>query len=150
MPTHPHEDKHFPFTHTHTHLHTPSAPLQAQGGGSWAQCPEARGASPAKRQAGAELGDELRGRGVCLPAQTPFPWRRAGALSTELPQDRRALGACDSRTSHCEWRVYSLLRHSTCMISFSLMSILQHLRFSSYFVKEKAEPQEVKSLAQDT
>ena len=131
-------------THTHTHLHTPSAPLQAQGGRSWAQCPEARGASPAKRQAGAELGDELRGRGVCLPAQTPFPWRRAGALSTELPQDRRALGACDSRTSHCEWRVCSLLRHSTCDTLFSLMSILQHLGSHPIVSRRKYRLKEVK------
>ena len=56
-------------THTNTHLHTPSTPLQAQGGGSWAQCPEARGPSPAKRQAGTELGDELRGHGG-LPSCT--------------------------------------------------------------------------------
>ena len=135
-------------THTHTHLHTPSAPLHAQGGGSWAQCPEARGASPAKRQAGAELGDELRGRGVCLPAQTPFPWRRAGALSTELPQDRRALGACDSRTSHCEWRVCSLLRHSTCDTLFSLMSILQHLGSHPIVSRRKYRLKEVKWLVQ--
>ena len=88
------------LAHTHTHF----APLQGQGEGRRAQCPEAPGASPAKRQAGRELGDELQrtqgvggGRGGgCLPAQTPFPWRRAGAVNTELPQDRRASVASNS------------------------------------------------------
>ena len=55
----------FPLTHTHTHshkhTHTLCAQLQGQGEGSWAQRPEAPGASPAKCQAGTQLGDELRG-----------------------------------------------------------------------------------------
>ena len=45
------------------------------------------------------------------------------------------------QTRHCERRVYFLLRQSPCMISFSLTSILQHLRFSSRCAKEKAKPQ---------
>ena len=56
-------------THTHTHTHTHCATLQAQGEGSWAQCPEAPGANPAKCQAGTELGDKLRGHGG-LPSCT--------------------------------------------------------------------------------
>ena len=150
MPTHPHKDKHFPFIHTHTHTHThtyhtPCAPLQAQGRGGWVQCPEAPGASPAEHQAGKELVDELRGHGG-LPSctETPFPWRRAGALNTELPQNRRASGACDSLTSHCERRVCSLLRHSTCGTLFSLMSILQHLGSHPIVSRRKYRLKEVK------
>ena len=101
-PTHLHSDKHFPLmcthacAHTHTHTHTSCSPLQAQGGRSRAQCPEVPGASTAKCQAGTELGDELRGHGG-LPSRTDtLSLRRAGALNTELPQDRRASGARDS------------------------------------------------------
>jgi len=60
--------------HTHTQTHTPCAPLQAQGGGSWTECPEAPGASPAERQAGTELGDELqRTQGAAFLHRHPFP-----------------------------------------------------------------------------
>ena len=45
------------------------------------------------------------------------------------------------QASHCARSVYSLLRHPTCMLSCSLLSILQHLRFSSHCVKEKAKTQ---------
>ena len=51
-------------------------------------------------------------------------------------------------TSHCEWRLCSLLRHSTCMISFSLKSVLQHLGFSSHRIREVKPPVGGRILAQ--
>ena len=74
----------------------------AQGGGSWVPCPEAPGASLAKCQVGTKQGDELHKTwGATFLAQTPFPLRRAGALNTELPQDRRTSVQFSSVTQSC-------------------------------------------------
>ena len=60
----------------------------------------------------------------------------AGALNTKLAKYTCALEWVTDKTSYCESRVYSLLRHSTRMISFSIVSVL-HLGFSPFVSSRK-------------
>ena len=132
-----------------THTHTSCAPLQAQGGGSWAQCPEAPGASPSKCQAGTELGDKLqRTQGAAFLHRHPFPGEGQELSISSCPRTEGHQEPMTHQTSHGERKVCSLLRHSTC-ISFSLTSILQHLGSHPIVSRRKYGLIEVKPLVHD-
>ena len=106
-PTQLHSEKHFHSqTHTCTHNTETQSVLHSRSRrrelGSMPRSPRC---NPAKCQAGAELDDELKKTGgAAFQAKTPFPLRRAGALITELPQDRRTSAACslEQHSRHCE------------------------------------------------
>ena len=113
-PTQLHSEKHFHSqTHTCTHNTETQSVLHSRSRrrelGSMPRSPRC---NPAKCQAGTELDDELKKTGgAAFQAKTPFPLRSAGALNTELPQDRRTSVACNS---HCKaLRVESLLSSET-------------------------------------
>ena len=73
----------------------------------------------------------------------------AGTLNTKLAKYTCASEWVTHKTSHCESRVYSVLRHSTCVISFSLMSIY-NIWDSRPLCQAESRGSEVKPLAKDT
>ena len=141
--THPHTDKHFPISlslslsHTHTLCSTPGPRRRELG--SMTRSPRSKSSQMSSRHTAGWWAE--RTQGAAFLHRHPFPGEGQELSIPSCPRTEGLREPVSHQTSHCERRVYSLLRHSTCMISFSLMSILQHLRVSSPCVKDKAKPQ---------
>ena len=132
-----HDWNYLAHTHTHTLCSTPGPRRRELG--SVPRSPRSKSSQTSSRLRAGWSAE--RTWGTAFLHRHPFPWE---GQELSIPRCHRTEGLREPVThqaSHCARRVYSLLRHPTCTLSCSLLSILQHLRFSSHCVKEKAKPQ---------
>ena len=125
------------YTETHTLCSTPGSGRREPG--SVPRSPRSKSSQMSSRHRAGWWAE--RTRGAAFLHRHPFPGEGQDLSIPSCPRTEGHQEPVTHQTSHCEWRLYSLLRHLTCTISFSLMSVLQHLRLSSHCIKEKAEAQ---------